>query len=407
MSSGSNDESVSLSTAARVNEGQNTQRIIVCTVGTRPEVIKMAPIIQALGRETWADVRILATGQHRELLDDALEVFKLSADLDLNLMRPKQSLAHLTSRMLRAINGVIESEKPDAILVQGDTTTVLCTTLASFYNQVPIGHVEAGLRTGNIFSPFPEEANRALVSRLARWHFCATSQGRDNLIREGIEEQDIYVTGNTVIDALLSVAKEKNSLRVKLGKNERRILVTCHRRENFGTPLGEICRAVRTIACQNENVQILFPVHPNPSVRERVYEVLSGIHNVKLTSPLDYRSFVAAMMSSYFIISDSGGVQEEAPALRKPVLVVRNNTERPEAVAEGLVRVVGTNCDEIVAHANSLLTDSTLYKRMARGVSPYGDGCAAGRIVGELRAYFLPEDVGSLARAEVGNRTSV
>ena len=407
MSSGNHDENVSLGTADRVSEGHNAQRIIVCTVGTRPEVIKMAPIIQALGRETWADVRVLATGQHRELLHDALKVFNLSADIDLDLMRPKQSLARLTTRMLRAINEILERGKPDAVLVQGDTTTVLCAALASFYNQVPIGHVEAGLRTGDVFSPFPEEANRALVSRLAKWHFCATSEGRDNLIKEGIVEQDIYVTGNTVIDALLAVAKEKNKLPVKLGQNERLILVTCHRRENFGDPLGEIFRALRTIACQNDNVKILFPVHPNPNVRERAYEILSGIQNVTLTHPLDYRSFVAAMKASYFIISDSGGVQEEAPALNKPVLVVRNSTERPEAVAEGVVRVVGTNCDEIITQANSLLSDATVYKSMARGVSPYGDGRAAERIVAELRAHFRREDAGSLAHAEVGNRTKL
>lgn len=348
----------------------------------------MAPVIQLLRNEGWAEVRVLATAQHRNLLDEALICFDIKPDVDLNVMRPNQALATLTSRLLFKLDDVLQSERPEVVLAQGDTSTVMSASLACFYHRIPFGHVEAGLRTGDIYNPFPEEANRVIVGRLARWHFSPTAESRANLLREGIQEKDIFVTGNTVIDALLLTARRECKFGIDLDSTKRMILVTCHRRESFGKPFHEICRALATIARNNPDIQLLYPVHPNPNVKEYAHKMLGDIPNVILCLPLDYWSFVSAMKASYIIISDSGGVQEEAPALSKPVLVLREKTERPEAVHENVVKLVGYNHERIVAETQRLLEDRSAYCEMARGISPYGDGRASERIVRTLREHF-------------------
>lgn len=361
---------------------------IICAVGTRPEAIKMAPVILALKNESWADVRVLATAQHRHMLDQVLENFDIKPDIDLDIMRPNQALTTLTARLLLDLDDVLQAEKPDVVLVQGDTTTVMTVALACFYHRIPVGHVEAGLRTGDMQNPFPEEANRVIASRLARWHFAPTESSRKNLLREGIADEDIVITGNTVIDALLMTAAKDIDLGIELESDKRLVLITSHRRENFGEPLRNICRAIHALAASNPNVQFLYPVHPNPNVKDVVHEILGNSPNIHLCAPLDYAPFVAAMKRSHLIISDSGGVQEEAPALGKPVLVLRDETERPEAVEQGVVKLVGPNYDQIVEEAQRLLDDESAYRAMARGVSPYGDGHGAERIVKVLKDYF-------------------
>lgn len=361
---------------------------IICVVGTRPEAIKMAPIILALKQESALDVRVLATAQHRHLLDQVMMVFDIEPDIDLDIMRPDQALTTLTARLLLDLDGVLLAEKPDVVLAQGDTTTVMTVALACFYHKIPFGHVEAGLRTWDMQNPFPEEMNRVIAGRLAKWHFAPTESSRQNLLREGVSDADIIVTGNTVIDALLSVADREMELPVELGPTKRLILVTAHRRENFGEPFERVCRALLTLLERNQDVQVLYPVHPNPNVRETAHRLLGSHSRVVLCDPLDYLPFVAAMKRAYLILSDSGGVQEEAPALGKPVLVLRHETERPEAVEEGVVKLVGTDYDAIVSEAQRLLDDESAYHAMARGISPYGDGHAAERIVNILRDYF-------------------
>lgn len=361
---------------------------ILCVVGTRPEAIKMAPVILALKEQPWANVRVLATAQHREMLDQVMDFFDIQPDVDLNVMRPNQSLTSLTSRLLQELDGVLQDEKPDVVLVQGDTTTVMTVALTCFYHRIPIGHVEAGLRTGDMSNPFPEEANRVIAGRLVHWHFAPTESSRQNLLREGIADKDIVVTGNTVIDALLMTAAKDLELGIELDPEKRLVLVTSHRRENFGEPFRDICRALHTLATRNPDVQFLYPVHPNPNVKDVAHEMLGECSNIHLCAPLDYAAFVAAMKRSYLIISDSGGVQEEAPALGKPVLVLRDETERPEAVEEGVVQLVGPNEARIVEAAQRLLDDPAAYQAMARGVSPYGDGQAANRIVNVLAEHF-------------------
>lgn len=361
---------------------------VLCVVGTRPEAIKMAPVILRLQTEAWAEVRVLATAQHRHMLDQVLNFFAIRPDIDLDIMRPNQALTVLTARLLIDLDQVLQTEGPDVVLAQGDTTTVMTVALACFYQQIPFGHVEAGLRTWDMKNPFPEEANRVITGRLARWHFAPTASSRENLLREGIADADIIVTGNTVIDALLVTAAREGELGVTLDENKRLVLVTAHRRENFGEPFRNICRALRTLAEQNLDIQILYPVHPNPNVKEVAYEMLGDVPNIILCEPLDYAPFVAAMKKAFFIISDSGGVQEEAPALGKPVLVLREETERPEAVEQGVVKLVGPNYERIVEEAQRLLDDEAAYRAMARGVSPYGDGHGAERIVAVLRRHF-------------------
>ena len=361
---------------------------IICAVGTRPEAIKMAPVILALKQQPWADVRVLATAQHRHLLDQVLTFFGITPDIDLNIMRPNQALTTLTARLLLELDEVLLAEKPDVLLAQGDTTTVMTAALACFYHRIPFGHVEAGLRTWDMQNPFPEEANRVIAGRLARWHFAPTEGSRQNLLREGAPDSDIIVTGNTVIDALLMTAERELELGIDLDPAKRLVLITSHRRENFGAPFRDICRAIQTLAERNTEVNFLYPVHPNPNVKDVAYEVLGACPNIHLCEPLDYAPFVAAMKRSYLIISDSGGVQEEAPALGKPVLVLRDETERPEAVEQGVVKLVGPNYERIVTEAQLLLDDELAYKAMARGISPYGDGHGAERIVAVLREHF-------------------
>ena len=364
-----------------------TKRIL-CVVGTRPEAIKMAPVILALKSQPWVEVRVLATAQHRHMLDQVLNFFNIEPDIDLDIMRPNQALTTLTARLLLDMDDVLLAEKPDVVLVQGDTTTVMTVALACFYHRIPIGHVEAGLRTWDMQNPFPEEANRVIAGKLARWHFAPTEGSRQNLLREGAPDANIIVTGNTVIDALLIAAAKDLEVGIDLDATKRLVLVTSHRRENFGEPFRSICIALRTLAERNGDVQILYPVHPNPNVKDVAYELLGNTGNIILCEPLDYAPFVAAMKKAYLIISDSGGVQEEAPALGKPVLVLREETERPEAVEMGVVKLVGANCHRILEEAQCLLDDGAAYQSMARGVSPYGDGHAAERIADVLREHF-------------------
>ncbi|MDR2881447.1 MAG: UDP-N-acetylglucosamine 2-epimerase (non-hydrolyzing) [Azoarcus sp.] len=361
---------------------------ILCVIGTRPEAIKMAPVILALKNETWTDVRVLATAQHRQMLDQVMNFFGIEPDIDLNIMRPNQMLTTLTARLLLDLEDVLQAERPDIVLVQGDTTTVMAVALACFYHRTPVGHVEAGLRTWDMQNPFPEEANRVIVGKLARWHFAPTESSRQNLLKEGVTNSAIVVTGNTVIDALLMSASRDLKLGIDLDFDKRLVLITSHRRENFGKPFRSICRALCTLAENNPDVQFLYPVHPNPNITNVAHEFLKDLPNFVLCSPLDYAPFIAAMKHAHIILTDSGGVQEEAPALGKPVLVLRDETERPEAVEQGVVKLVGSNNDRIVEEAQRLLNDESAYRAMARGVSPYGDGHAAERITKTLREYF-------------------
>jgi UDP-N-acetylglucosamine 2-epimerase (non-hydrolysing) len=370
---------------------------ILCVVGTRPEAVKMAPVIRELRAAPWATVRVLATGQHRRLLDQVLAFFRIQADADLDLMRADQSLSDLTARGLKALDPVLAAEQPSVVLAQGDTTSVFITALACFYRRVPFGHVEAGLRTGKRDSPFPEEMNRVLASRLADLHFAPTPSARDNLLREGTPPERVFVTGNPGIDALqFALRQELPNLPADLSGRPM-ILVTAHRRENHGPPLLEICQAVLELA-RSRDLTIVFPVHPNPNVQRHVQERLGGHARIRLTPPLDYPQFVAAMKAAHLILSDSGGVQEEAPALGKPVLVLRETTERPEGVAAGSACLVGTSRQRIVAKVLKLLDDPAAYQRMAKAQNPYGDGRAAPRIVDILRHHFAAQSLSSSSR---------
>lgn len=362
---------------------------ILCVAGTRPEAIKMAPVILALQKESWTNVRILATAQHRYMLDQVLSIFGIKPDIDLNIMQPNQKLTTLTARLLLDLDQVIQVERPDVVLIQGDTTTVMSTALACFYHQIPIGHIEAGLRTGDFLNPFPEEMNRVVTGRLAHWHFAPTQSAKDNLLREGILDNTIEVTGNTVIDALMTIAQHNLNLNIPLDASKRLILVTAHRRENFGPPFHQICSAIRSLADRYLNIEILYPVHPNPNIISVAHALLSDHPRIRLCEPLDYLPFVAAMKRAYLILTDSGGVQEEAPALGKPVLVLRRETERPEAVNAGVVKLVGSDYDTILEESAKLLDNPQHYASMAQGISPYGDGHAAERIVTILRKSLV------------------
>lgn len=348
----------------------------------------MAPVIQALKNQPWVNVRVLATAQHRHLLDQVLNFFSIEPDIDLNIMRSNQTLTALTARLLLNLEDVLRAEKPDAVLVQGDTTTVMAVALACFYQGIPIGHVEAGLRTWNMRNPFPEEANRVITSKLARWHFVPTDGSRQNLLREGVTDEHIFMTGNTVIDALLTVAARNIPLPMQIDQDKRLVLITAHRRENFGEPLRNICLAIRTLAQNNPQAAFLYPVHPNPNVQDTVSDLLTNQANIYLSGPLDYIHFVSAIKRSYLILTDSGGIQEEAPALGKPVLVLRNETERPEAIEHGVAKLVGTRYEQIVETTQHLLDNEATYQAMAKGISPYGDGHAAERIITVMREHF-------------------
>ncbi len=353
----------------------------------------MAPVVKALQADTAMESRVCVTAQHRQMLDQVLTLFAIHPDYDLDLMRPGQDLTDITANVLIGLRGVLQDFGPDLVLVHGDTTTTSAASLAAFYQRIPVGHVEAGLRTGNIYAPWPEEMNRRLTGRIAEWHFAPTERARANLLGEGVPAERVVVTGNTVIDALLEVTqlvREDAALRVQLdaqfgylASGRRLILVTGHRRENFGSGFENICRALATLA-ERADVQILYPVHLNPNVQEPVRRLLAGRENVHLIEPLDYLPFVALMDRADILITDSGGVQEEAPSLGKPVLVMRETTERPEAVEAGTVRLVGTDAEVIVREASRLLDDPVAYLTMSRAHNPYGDGQAARRIVTAL-----------------------
>lgn len=361
--------------------------IVSCVVGTRPEVVKMAPVILRLRRAPLEEVRILATGQHRSLLDQALADFGLTADLDLDLMRPDQALGDLTARTVTALSSTLGEQRPDLVLAQGDTTTVFCTALASYYQRIPFGHVEAGLRTGSRYSPFPEEKNRELVGRLADVHFAPTVGARRNLIREGIDPATIHVTGNTVIDSLFLMAGRQVPLPIRPATG-RYLLVTAHRRENLGVPLQSICLALLDLVGRYPDLSIIYPVHPNPHVRRVVDEWLVGHERIHLIEPTGYPQFVALMQSAFALVTDSGGIQEEGPSLGKPVLVLRDETERPEAVSAGTVKLVGWHREAIVKAVSELWERPEVYARFARASNPYGDGRAADRIASALRDRY-------------------
>jgi len=362
------------------------KRILVA-VGTRPEAVKLAPVVHALRAAPWAETRVLATAQHRQMLDQIHAFFGITPDRDLDLMRPDQTLADLTSRMIAAMDPVLAAEKPDLVLAQGDTTTVMVTALCCFYRRVPFGHVEAGLRTGDIDNPFPEEMNRVLVGRMAALHFAPTEGSRQNLLREGVAAERVLATGNTVIDALLWAAQRVDPALYAPPAGKKLILVTAHRRENFGEPFANVCAALRQLA-DRPDVQMLYPVHPNPNVRDVAMRVLGCHPAIRLVDPLDYPAMVAAMRACTLILTDSGGVQEEAPSLGKPVLVLRTTTERPEGVSAGAAKLVGTDRARIVAEASQLLDDPRAYATMASVQNPYGDGRASQRIVDACRRFF-------------------
>ncbi|HLU40170.1 MAG TPA: UDP-N-acetylglucosamine 2-epimerase (non-hydrolyzing) [Planctomycetota bacterium] len=367
---------------------------VLVTIGTRPEAVKLAPVVFALRAQPWATVRVLLTAQHRELLDQTLAFFGVTADVDLDLMRPGQSLADLTGRMIPAVDEVLGREAPDLVLAQGDTTTVMVTALACFYRKVAFGHVEAGLRTRRKYEPFPEEINRALVARIADLHFAPTETARDNLRAEGIADEAIVVCGNTVIDALLWTASRVDPKPFQPAGDRRLVLVTSHRRENFGAPLEQMCRALVDLV-EARDIEILYPVHPNPNVRAAVDRFLRGHPRIRLIEPLGYAEFVAAMKAAYLILTDSGGVQEEAPSLGKPVLVLREQTERPEGVAAGTARLVGCDRERIVRESLALLDDPEQYRAMAHRRNPYGDGRAAEGICAAIANWRRGQPIGA------------
>jgi UDP-N-acetylglucosamine 2-epimerase (non-hydrolysing) len=361
-------------------------RSVLCVVGTRPEAIKMAPVVHALRRRSGMSVRLLLTGQHRDLLDQALATFGLRADVDLDLMRSNQSLSGLAARILNGIDPLLEQAAPAMVLAQGDTTTVLAAAIACFHRRIPFGHVEAGLRTGDLQHPFPEEFNRVVAARAATLNFAPTEGARRALLREGVPPGTIHVTGNTVIDALLDVARRLPAEAPGLPRHGRLVLMTMHRRESFGTPAAEVLKAVRRLCTAFSDLRVLYPVHPNPNIREVAHAILGGHPQVTITEPLGYPDLVAAIQRCTLVLTDSGGLQEEAPALGKPVLVLREVTERPEAVELGVAKLVGTDPDRVVAEVSRLLTDPEVYGAMAKGGSPYGDGRAAERIAALVAA---------------------
>jgi UDP-N-acetylglucosamine 2-epimerase (non-hydrolysing) len=367
---------------------------VLSIFGTRPEAIKMAPLVVKLKQNAQIDSAVCVTGQHREMLDQVLELFDITPDYDLNVMKKNQSLSEVTSRIINNLSPILEEYQPDLILVHGDTTTTFSAALSGFYHQVSVGHVEAGLRTGNIFSPWPEEANRKLVSCITEMHFAPTEQAMINLKQENVKENKIMVTGNTVIDALMMIKDNiegdinlQNSLSKNfsfIGDGKRIVLVTGHRRENFGQGFENICGSLKSLAIKNNDVNFVYPVHLNPRVREPVNQLLSNIDNIHLIEPQGYLEFVYLMINSYVILTDSGGIQEEAPALGKPVVVMRNTTERPEAVSAGTVVLVGTDKNKIVDTIDSLLNDKDRYREMSMAHNPYGDGTASEKIINHI-----------------------
>ncbi|ADI92701.1 UDP-N-acetylglucosamine 2-epimerase (non-hydrolyzing) [Acinetobacter sp. ACIN00229] len=376
---------------------------ILSVFGTRPEAIKMAPLVKALAADDYFESRVAVTAQHREMLDQVLKLFEIQPDYDLNLMRAGQDLYDVTAGALLGLRDVLKDFRPDLILVHGDTTTTLSASLAAFYQQIPVGHVEAGLRTGNMYSPWPEEANRVLTGRLAALHFAPTERNQKALLHEDISLEKIKITGNTVIDALQWVVKKiENSSEMKISIrsileqaglkdtiiDKRYVLITGHRRENFGEGFENICKALSSLAKVNPETHFIYPVHLNPNVQEPVKRLLGGLNNVHLIAPLSYEPFVYLMQHAYLVLTDSGGVQEEAPGLGKPVLVMRDTTERPEAVDAGTVKLVGTHYEAITLAVQELLDDPKIYQQMSRANNPYGDGFASQRIIDFIKENF-------------------
>ncbi len=368
--------------------------------GTRPEAIKMAPLVKALKAEqNLFELNVCVTSQHRQMLDQVLKIFEIKPDIDLNLMREDQNLTNLTSLILNEMQNAYKQFQPDAVLVHGDTTTALATSISAFYSSIPVGHVEAGLRTYDLNAPFPEEFNRQIISKIAKWNFAPTDLSKKNLLSEGVDNSLISVTGNTVIDALYFIIKQidknenrqknlNNILNTKLQfdwKKEKFVLVTAHRRENFGDGFLQICNAIKEIALKYPKIHFVYPVHLNPNVIKPIYKILKGFKNIHLIKPLEYEPFVYLLRYSYIVLTDSGGIQEEAPSLGKPVLVMRDATERPEAVEAGTVEIVGTNHQQITKGVLRLLEDNKYYQTMSRAHNPYGDGLACKRIVDVLR----------------------
>jgi len=376
---------------------------ILIVFGTRPEAIKMAPLVKAFQKHTDSfETKVCVTAQHREMLDQVLELFEITPDYDLDIMKPGQDLYDVTSNVLLGMKPVLTDFKPDVVFVHGDTSTTFAASLAAFYQQISVAHIEAGLRTGDIYSPWPEEANRQLTTQITAYHFAPTTTSRENLLRENVNAKSIEVTGNTVIDALfLALEKIKSNKQLETEittaietsitnskfkiNNSKFILVTGHRRENHGQGFINICQALKTLAENNQDIHIVYPVHLNPNVQKPVKELLSGIDNIHLIEPLQYEQFIYMMDKSYFIITDSGGVQEEAPSLGKPVLVMRDTTERPEALDAGTVKLVGTNTELIIKEAQTLLSDAVAYEKMSKASNPYGDGEACEKVISFIK----------------------
>ena len=380
-------------------KAKNRKKIFI-VFGTRPEAIKMAPVVKEIEKHSELKGIVCVTAQHRQMLDQVLRIFDISPDYDLDIMRPNQDLFDITANTLVGLKDILRREQPDIVLVQGDTTTAFAAGLAAYYLRIPIGHIEAGLRTHNKYSPFPEEINRHLLSTLADFHFSPTEWSKSNLLKEGIPSESIWVTGNTVIDALLTVVngqktEDKQQAFVRffeekynLNLNSKLILVTGHRRENFGEGFENICWALREIAEKRSDIVIVYPVHLNPNVQQPVRSILNGLPNIHLIEPLEYEPFVFLMSKAYLILTDSGGIQEEGPSLGKPVLVMRNTTERPEGIDTGTVKLVGTDRGKIVASSLELLENNFIYEIMSKAANPYGDGNAAERIVNLIDRNF-------------------
>ena len=368
------------------------QKKILIVFGTRPDAIKMCPVVLGLKRHKLFETGVCVSGQHREMLDEVLKFFGVKPEYDIGVMTPDQDLFGITARVMQGMKKVLTDFRPDCMLVHGDTTTALAASLSAYYMKIKIGHVEAGLRTGNKYSPFPEEMNRKIVGTLSDFHFAPTEKAQNSLLKEGVKSGNIIVTGNTAIDALYIALRNLKARRFKPDINlipgKRLILVTAHRRESFGRGIRNICMALRELATKNKDVYIVYPVHPNPNVRESVNKYLAGVDNILLTAPLDYRTFVYLMDKSFLILTDSGGIQEEAPSLGKPVLVLRELTERPEAVEAGMVRLVGTDRTKIVAETQQLLDSKEEYMLMSKKINPYGDGKASERIADFLFNFY-------------------
>ena len=367
-----------------------SKKKLLFVFGTRPEAIKMAPLIQACQKQREAfDVKVCVTAQHRQMLDQVLELFQIIPDFDLDLMKPNQDLYDITGNVLLGLRDILKQSNPDVVLVHGDTTTTMAASLAAYYQQIDVAHIEAGLRTHNIYSPYPEEINRQITGRIAKYHFAPTETAKQNLLSEGVKLENVFVVSNTVIDALLQVSKRVQTMNIHINGycvTERPfILITGHRRENFGEGFLNICRAIKELALNHSEIDFVYPVHLNPNVQKPVYELLGDINNIYLIQPQEYLPFVYLMNKCYFILTDSGGVQEEAPSLGKPVLVMRETTERPEAVEAGTVKLVGTEINAIVNSVETLLNDRIIYDNMSKSMNPYGDGLASHRIVEILR----------------------